>query len=529
MRLATQTLLLTSLLSPLLLQAATLSVCTEASPDGFDVVQYNSLTTTNASADVLMNRLVEFDADSGQLLPSLAQSWQVSEDGLGYSFVLREDVAFHETDYFSPSRPLTADDVLFSFQRMLDPDHPWHKVAPGGYPHAQSMQLPSLITSIDKLGEHSLRFTLSRPDATFLATLSMGFASIYSAEYADQLLAAGTPERLNSQPIGSGPFVFRRFQKDATVRYEANPEYFAGTPAVDSLVFAITPDANVRLQKLRRGECHIALSPKPQDVQASAADSDLKSVHTAAFMTAFVGINSQHPPLDKTAVRQAINLAFDKASYLQAVFESSAEAANGPYSPNTWSYATELPGYAHDPDKARALLVEAGLPDGFKTTIWTRPSGSLLNPNPSLGAQLLQADLGKVGIQAEIRVIEWGELIRRAKAGEHDLLFMGWAGDNGDPDNFLTPQFACASLESGLNFARYCDPQLDKLIAAGKTTSDQAQRSRIYKDAQRIIQQQALWLPLAHPTAYALVRKDVEGYKVSPFGRQDFSKVRLAP
>ncbi|SFP36321.1 ABC transporter substrate-binding protein [Pseudomonas borbori] len=529
MRLVTQTFLLTSLLSPLLAQAATLSVCTEASPDGFDVVQYNSLTTTNASADVLMNRLVEFDAGSGQLLPSLAQSWDVSEDGLSYSFVLREDVAFHETDYFSPSRPLTADDVLFSFQRMLEPTHPWHKVAPSGYPHAQSMQLPSLITRIDKLGEHAVRFTLSRPDATFLATLSMGFASIYSAEYADQLLAAGTPERLNSQPIGSGPFVFKRFQKDAVVRYDANPEYFAGTPAVDRLVFAITPDANVRLQKLRRGECHIALSPKPQDVRASTADAELKNVHTAAFMTAFVGINSQHAPLDKAAVRQAINLAFDKASYLQAVFENSAEAANGPYPPNTWSYAAELPGYAHDPAKARALLAEAGLPDGFKTSIWTRPSGSLLNPNPSLGAQLLQADLGKVGIQAEIRVIEWGELIRRAKAGEHDLLFMGWAGDNGDPDNFLTPQFACASLESGLNFARYCDPQLDQLIAAGKTAGDQAQRSHLYKEAQRIIQQQALWLPLAHPTAYALLRKEVEGYQVSPFGRQDFAKVRLAP
>jgi peptide/nickel transport system substrate-binding protein len=529
MRLATRTLLLTSLLSPLLAQAATLSVCTEASPDGFDVVQYNSLTTTNASADVLMNRLVEFDASSGQLLPSLAQSWDVSEDGLSYSFVLREDVAFHETDYFSPSRPLTTDDVVFSFQRMLDPQHPWHNVAASGYPHAQSMQLPSLIKSIDKLGEHRLRFTLNRPDATFLATLSMGFASIYSAEYAEQLLAAGNPQRLNSQPIGSGPFVFKRFQKDAVVRYDANPEYFAGKPAVDSLVFAITPDANVRLQKLRRGECHIALSPKPQDVQTSAADAELKSVHTAAFMTAFVGINSQHAPLDKTAVRQAINLAFDKASYLQAVFENSAEAANGPYPANTWSYAAELPGYAHDPDRARALLAEAGLPDGFKTTIWTRPSGSLLNPNPSLGAQLLQADLGKVGIQAQIRVIEWGELIRRAKAGEHDLLFMGWAGDNGDPDNFLTPQFSCASLESGLNFARYCDPQLDKLIADGKTVSDQAQRSQIYKEAQRIIQQQALWLPLAHPTAYALIRKEVEGYQVSPFGRQDFAKVRLNP
>ena len=530
MRCAALPLLLAPLLiAPFLAQAATLSVCTEASPDGFDVVQYNSLTTTNASADVLMNRLVEFDASSGQLLPSLAQSWDVSADGLSYSFQLRPGVQFHSTDYFTPSRPLNADDVLFSFQRMLDPAHPWHRVAPSGYPHAQSMQLPSLIKSIDKLDEQRLRFTLNRPDATFLATLSMGFASIYSAEYAEQLLKAGTPERLNSQPIGSGPFVFKRFQKDALVRYTANPGYFAGKPAVDDLVFAITPDANVRLQKLRRGECQIALSPKPQDVRSSAADAKLKTARTAAFMTAFVGLNSQHPPLDKAAVRQAINLAFDKASYLKAVFEDSAEAADGPYPPNTWSYAADLPGYAHDPAKARALLAEAGLAEGFQTTIWTRPSGSLLNPNPSLGAQLLQADLAKVGIRAEIRVIEWGELIRRAKAGEHDLLFMGWAGDNGDPDNFLTPQFSCASLESGLNFARYCDPQLDQLISEGKSVSDQEQRSQLYKKAQRIIQQQALWLPLAHPTAFALTRQEVSGYQVSPFGRQDFAKVRLVP
>ncbi|WP_439886745.1 ABC transporter substrate-binding protein [Pseudomonas sp. MBLB4123] len=529
MRLAVLPLLFAPLLSPLLAQATTLSVCTEASPEGFDVVQYNSLTTTNASADVLMNRLVEFDAASGTLQPSLAQDWEISEDGLSYSFELRPGVQFHSTDYFSPSRALNADDVLFSFQRMLDPEHTWHQVAPSGYPHAQSMQLPGLVARLDKLGEHRLRFTLNRPDATFLATLSMGFASIYSAEYAAQLLAAGTPERLNSQPIGTGPFVFKRFQKDALVRYSANPEYFAGKPAVDELVFAITPDANVRLQKLRRGECHIALSPKPQDVHSSAADERLESVHTAAFMTAFVGINSQHPPLDRPAVRQAINLAFDKASYLKAVFEGSAEAASGPYPPNTWSFASELPGYPHDPARARTLLAEAGLSEGFETTIWTRPSGSLLNPNPALGAQLLQADLAKIGIRAEIRVIEWGELIRRAKAGEHDLLFMGWAGDNGDPDNFLTPQFSCAALESGLNFARYCDPQLDRLISGGKTTSEQAIRSALYRQAQEIIQRQALWLPLAHPTAFALTRKEVEGYRVSPFGRQDFARVRIAP
>ena len=515
------------LLAPLLSQAATLSVCTEASPDGFDVVQYNSLTTTNASADVLMNRLVDYDAATGQLVPSLAERWEAAADGLSWTFQLRPGVKFQRTEWFAPSRELNADDVLFSFQRMLDANHPWHKVATSGYPHAQSMQWPSLIERIEAPTPMSVRFTLKHPDATFLATLSMGFASIYSAEYADKLLAAGTPEKLNSQPVGTGPFVLKRFQKDAAIRYTANPDYFAGKPGVDNLVFAITPDANVRLQKIKRGECHIALSPKPLDVQAARKDPQLAVSETPAFMTAFVALNSQQPPLDKPQVRQAINLAFDKASYLQAVFEGSASAANGTYPPNTWSYAKELPGYAHDPAKAKALLAEAGLAGGFKTTIWTRPSGSLLNPNPTLGAQLLQADLAKVGIQAEIRVIEWGELIRRAKAGEHDLLFMGWAGDNGDPDNFLTPQFACASVQSGLNFARYCNDSLDQLIAEGKRTSDQAQRSALYQQAQAIIQQQALWLPLAHPTAFALLRKGVEGYQVSPFGRQDFAKVRL--
>ncbi|WP_277373236.1 ABC transporter substrate-binding protein [Pseudomonas sp. AA-38] len=522
-------LLATLFCAPLLSQAATLAVCTEASPDGFDVVQYNSLTTTNASADMLMNRLVEFDAEQGKLLPSLARSWSVSDDGLVYDFQLRDDVQFHHSADFTPSRNLNAQDVLFSFQRMLDPQHPWHEVAASGYPHAQSMQWPSLIAKIEAPDAHSVRITLNRRDATFLATLSMGFASIYPAEYADKLLAAGTPEKLNSAPIGSGPFVFERFQKDAVVRYRANPDYFGGKPAMDKVVFAITPDSNVRLQKLRRGECQIALSPKPQDVQAIADDTRLKSAQTAAFMTAFVALNSQHPPLDKPQVRQAINLAFDKASYVKAVFEGSAEPANGPYPPNTWSYASELPGYPHDPDKARALLAEAGLQDGFKTTIWTRPSGSLLNPNPNLGAQLLQADLAQVGIDAEIRVIEWGELIRRAKAGEHDLLFMGWAGDNGDPDNFLTPQFACASVQSGLNFARYCNETLDTLIAEGKSSSDQAERSRLYHQAQKIIQEQALWLPLAHPTAFALLSAKVQGYQVSPFGRQDFASLQMAP
>ena len=527
MRLAALPLLLAPLLLSPLAQAAALSVCTEASPEGFDVVQYNSLTTTNASADVLMNRLVDFDTASGKVVPSLADSWEVSTDGLTYVFKLHPQVKFHSTDYFKPTRPLSAEDVKFSFDRMLDPANPWHKVAQSGFPHAQSMQLPALIKKIDALDPLTVRFTLDHPDSTFLATLSMGFASIYSAEYAEQLMQAGSPEKLNNQPIGSGPFVFKRFQKDAQVRYSAHPHYFAGKPEVDQLVFAITPDANVRLQKLRRGECQIALSPKPQDVQAIAGDGKLKSAQTAAFMTAFVGINSQHPPLDQAKVRQAINLAFDKANYIKAVFEDTAEPANGPYPPNTWSYAKNLPGYPHDVAKAKALLAKAGLKDGFQTTIWTRPSGSLLNPNPSLGAQLLQSDLAEIGIQAEIRVIEWGELIRRAKAGEHDLLFMGWAGDNGDPDNFLTPNLSCAAAESGENQAGWCDKAFDALITQARREPDTSKRTALYRQALAIFHEQAPWIALAHPKQFVALRKGVEGFVLSPLGSNNFARVKL--
>ena len=523
MRLAAFSLFLAPLLLAQPAAAATLSVCTEASPEGFDVVQYNSLTTTNASADVLMNRLVEFDAGKGTVVPLAGRALvgvrrrpelslrPAPGRALPQHRLLRRAVRSTPTTWCSASSACSIRPI------------PWHKVAQNGFPHAQSMQLPELIKRVEKSGDHQVLIVLDHPDATFLPMLSMGFASIYSAEYADQLMKAGTPEKLNTAPIGSGPFVFKRFQKDAVVRYAANPEYFAGKPAVDALIFAITPDANVRLQKLRRGECQIALSPKPLDVESARKDASLKVEQTPAFVTAFVALNTQHPPLDDPKVRQAINLAFDRTSYLQAVFEGSASAATGIYPPNTWSYARDIPAYPHDPEQARKLLAGKQLPE---LNIWTRPSGSLLNPNPSLGAQLLQADLAEAGIKANIRVIEWGELIRRARTA--NTTCCSWvrpATTAIRTTSSLRNSAAPASV--GAQLARYCDPGLDKLIADGKAASSQEQRTGLYHQAQKLIHEQALWLPLAHPTAFALTRQEVQGYQVNPFGRQDFSRVAV--
>ncbi len=513
---------------------STLAVCTEASPDGFDVVQYNSLVTTNASADVLFDGLVAFDEKQHKVVPALAQKWEVNADGRVYTFHLRRDVPFHANAVFKPTRLFNADDVIFTFGRMLDPKHPWHKVTgPSGFPHAQSMELPKLIQSVDKLDEYTVRFTLSEPDATFLSLLTMGFASLYSAEYADLLQKSGHPERMNTQPIGTGPFIFGSYQRDAVIRYNANAQYWGEKPKISKLIYAITPDAAVRKQKLIAGECAIALSPRPRDIVMTKQDANpkhpLKVVETPAFMTAFVAFNTQRAPFNNIKVRQAINLAFDRTTYVSSVFEGAALPATNIYPPNTLGYAKTLVPYSYNQIAAKRLLTEAGYPNGFETTIWTRPTGSMLNPNPKVGAAVLQADLARIGINAKIRVIEWGELIRSAKLGHHDLLFMGWSGDNGDPDNFLTPQFSCAAVRSGTNFTRFCDPALDALIAKGKQTAAITERVKMYQDAQKIIHDQALWLPMAHPSAAVLLRNTVQGYEVSAFGRQNFRSVFIAP
>ncbi|RKP59379.1 ABC transporter substrate-binding protein [Pararobbsia silviterrae] len=543
---------LTAMFAPSRAHAAALVVCTEASPDGFDVVEFNSLVTTNASADVIFNGLVAFDASSGKVVPALAERWDVSADGLRYTFHLRGGVQFQKTAWFTPTRAFDADDVVFTFSRMLDPQAPWHKVAgPSGFPHAQSMQLTKLIRSIDAIDAQTVRFTLSEPNATFLPVLTMGFASIYSAEYADQLLKANRTADMNTKPVGTGPFMLRNYTKDAVIRYDVNSAYWGAKPRFDKLIYAITPDTAVRLQKVKTGECAIALSPKPQDVLAARSDKKFKLSERPAFMTAFVAINTQHAPLDNPKVRQAINLAFDRDTYVKAVFDGTATPAVGPYPETAASVVASAAAstaaasyarasaeaasrdargarpYPHDIAAAKKLLAEAGYANGFTTTIWTRPTGSVLNPDPKLSAELLQADLAKIGITAQIKVVEWGELIRSAKQGQHDLLFMGWAGDNGDPDNFLTPQFSCASVQSGINFARYCDPKLDALIGDARRTNDPAKRAADYDKARQMIHDAALWVPLAYPTAAAVMRPNVEGFAASPFGRVDFTQVTV--
>src|SRR5471030_382786 len=259
-----------------------LVLCSEGSPAGFDTAQYTT-ATDNDAAEPLYNRLVEFEKGATNVVPGLATKWDISEDGLTYTFHLREGVKFHSNKEFKPTRDFNADDVLFSFNRQWKPDSPYFKVSGGKYDYFNDMDMPSLLDTIEKKDPYTIVMKLKTPNVAILANLAMDFASISSAEYADYLLKAGKPEMLDQAPIGTGPFSFVAYQKDAVIRFKKNPDYFGEKALVDDLVYAITPDATARYAKLKAGECHINAYPRPADLPEMQKDASLKVINQSGL------------------------------------------------------------------------------------------------------------------------------------------------------------------------------------------------------------------------------------------------------
>ncbi|MDK2123986.1 ABC transporter substrate-binding protein [Parachitinimonas caeni] len=507
--------------------AKPLIFCSDGEPEGFDSAMFTAATTNDASSEAIYNRLVDFQKGSTKVVPGLAVKWEISDDGLTYIFHLRRGVKFHTTEWFTPSREFNADDVLFSFKRQLDKDHPGHTASKQGWPYANDMSFPDLIKSIEKIDPYKVKFVLSRPDAPFLADLGMGFTSIVSAEYGEKLVKDGKPELINTQPVGTGPFVFKKYQKGEFVRYEANPSYWGGKQPIDKLVFAITADPAVRAQKIKAGECNFMTYPKPADVPGLQADSKLHVQTTEALVTSYLAFNTQKKPLADKRVRQALSMAIDKDAIIKTVYEGRAAKAHLPFPPSMWGYNKSIKPLAHDYAKAKDLLKQAGFPNGFETTIWVRVGGGGSNPNSKLTAELIQADWKKVGVEAKIVVMEWAELLKRSKAGEHEVTINGWAGDNGDPDNFLTPNLSCKAAESGENRARWCNKKFDELLERARLVTKVAERTKMYEEAQKIFAEEAPWSALAHPMMTVVSQKNVTGFVPSPFTNNNFTGVNV--
>lgn len=506
--------------------AKTLVYCSEGSPENFNP-QVNTTGTSFDTAYPVFNRLVEFKPGTTEIMPALAESWDVSDDGLTYTFHLRKGVKFHARGAFTPSRDFNADDVIATFNRMWKADDPYSKVSGGAYDYFNDMGMPDLLKSIDKVDENTVKFTLTKPESPFIANLGMDFAAIHSKEYMDAMMKAGTPEKVDQEPIGTGPFIWASYAKDDRIVYKANVNYFRGKQPIDRLVFSITPDQATREARLQAGECDIIPYPNPADIAKLKADPNLQVLEQEGLNVGYLAMNVKKPPFDNVKVRQAINMAIDKDAILAAVYQGAGKAAKNPIPPTIWSYDDSIQAYPYDPEKAKAMLAEAGVTD-LKTDLWYMPVQRPYNPDAKKMAELMQADLAKVGITAELKTFEWGEYRKRLQAGEHMMGMLGWTGDNGDPDNFMGVLLSCGSArEGGQNVAKWCNEDFTKLIDEAKASSDVEKRTALYKQAQAIFHDQAPWVPIAHSLVSMPMKKTVIGYKVHPLGTHIFEGVDI--
>mgnify|MGYP002883232618 CR=1 FL=1 len=507
--------------------AKTLVYCSEGSPEGFDPALYTAGTTFDASSKPVYNRLVEFKIGTTETQPGLAESYDVSDDGTEYTFHIRPGVKFHTTDFFTPSRELNADDVIFSFERQMDAENPYNQYVEGAsWEYFNGMSMPDLIESIEKVDDMTVKFKLKRAEAPFVANLAMDFASIMSKEYADKLAESGAMSDLNQKSVGTGPYQFVAYQPDAVIRYKANPDYWNGKEAIDDLVFAITTDASVRQQKLTAGECHVIPYPNPADVQALKDDDSVNVMQQEGLNVGYLAYNTKVAPFDKTEVRKALNMAINKQAILDAVFQGAGQIAKNPIPPTMWSYNDAVKDDPYDPEAAKKMLEEAGVSD-LSMKIWAMPVQRPYNPNARRMAELMQEDFSKIGVNVEIVSYEWGEYLEKSKAEDRDgAVLLGWTGDNGDPDNFLAVLLGCDGV-GGSNRAQWCNEEFNDLIMKAKSGT-QEERAKLYEEAQVVFKREAPWATIAHSVVYMPMSTKVSGYKMDPLGGHWFTGVDIS-
>lgn len=520
------------LASSLTVNAKTFVNCSEASPASFNPQVVTDAPSYNASAITLYNRLLRFELGTTKMIPSLAESYEISKDGKTYTFNLRKGVKFHATSYFKPTRDFNAEDVLFSINRQRVKDHSFHEVSGGIYTQYEN-NIKDNIIDVKAINPYKVQIVLKEVQAPFLAYVAGNYMSILSAEYADKLAKENRKQDMDQQPIGTGPFAFVSYAKDSAIRYMAHDQYWDAKNykgkkenKIDKLIFAITPDQSVRYQKLKAGECHFVTLPAIADLEMMKANPQVQVLSQEGLNVGYLAMNVTKKPFDNVIVRRAVNHALNRKMYLDAIYHGTGIIASNPVPPALWSYDKNLKDYDYDINKAKALLKEAGLENGFETEMMTLPVTRPYNPDGKKMGELMQADLAKVDIKVKLVTFDWPTFLKKTRSGEMPMLQFGWTGNN-DPDTFLNDLLSCASVESGNNTARWCDKEFNDLVMQARHVPDQNKRKELYQKAQRRFKDQAPWVTLAHAKVFRVMDKKVKNFKIDPFGYDYFDQVEL--
>lgn len=498
------------LLTVLLASALVVSACSSSSDDAggsggaITVAYQNDIATLDPAIGYdwqnwsiiksLFSRLLDYEPGTTNLVPDLATEMpKISADGMTFEFNIRDDVKFHN------GRLLVADDVKYSIERAVNPKT--QSPGAGFFASIDGFDAASAGKSTDISGitvnsPTSITFKLSRPDATFLHVMAINFASVVPKEDAEKF----GPD-FGKNPVGSGAFKFTSWALGQKLTIDKNADYYReGLPKLDQINFEVGVDPTVALQRLKNNEVDVLGDSIPAAnyiAEKENSDNEGLIIEGGQLQTGYVTLNVKIKPLNNVKVRQAVNHAIDKDRIVQ-ILNGRADAANQPLPPSMPGYDTGYKGFAYDVAKAKALLAEAGLANGFSTELWT----SNTDPNPRI-AQSIQEDLAKVGIKASIKSLAQANVIEAGSSGKAPMVWSGgmaWIADFPDPSNFWGPILGCGgAVPGGWNWSQYCNKTLDADAVKADAMTDPAkadERQKLWGSVFTRAMDEAPWVPI---------------------------------
>lgn len=457
----------------------------------------------------LFDGLMDYEPGTTNLRPGLAESYEISDDGQAFTFKLRSGVKFHN------GREMTADDVKYSLDRVTNPE----TQSPGagffgsikGYDQMADGSATALegVSVVDPM---TIKIELSRPDATFLHVMALNFASIVAKE---AVMEAG--DDFGKSPVGTGAFKLEEWTIGQKLVFAKNADYWRkGLPYLDTITFEVGQEPIVALLRLQKGEVDIPGDGiPPAKFQEVMADPEQKArvIEGGQLHTGYITLNVKMPPFDNLGVRKAVNMAINKERIIQ-VINGRAVPATQPLPPSMPGYTDGYDGYAFDPEAAKALLAEAGFPDGFETELFVMNT----DPNPRI-AQAIQQDLANIGIKAAIQSLASANVI--AAGGEENQAPMIWSGgmawiaDFPDASNFYGPILGCdGATVGGWNWSWYCNEELDAMATKADSITDASMvddRLKMWSDVYMAVMEDAPWVPVFNEQRFTMKSKRMGG------------------
>ena len=470
-----------------------------AEPVTMDPPQITDLNSTRVIKR-MFEGLTAQELGTYKIIPGLAQSWDISKDGLTYTFRLRPNVKFHD------GTPLTAEAVKFCFDRQMNDQGPFYGT--GTYPYVKGFL--GNVAGVEVVNPTTVQIRLKSPLTPFLQYLAHHSLYIYSP---DALKKWG--KDIVKHPVGTGPFKLETWEPGVRVVLARNDQYWGGAPKVRQAIYVPIIEAQARLSAIKTGEIDLTMDVPPDSLADLRKDPDVVVAETNSSAVWYVALNTRHPALKDKRVRQALNYAVQKEAIIRDILKGTAIVATTPLSPVYGPYHEDKTiRYPYDPEKAKALLKEAGFASGFDVTFFVPESGSGMQSPVEMGT-VIQANLAAVGVRAKIQTMEWGAYLKKYLDAP-DMAEMSWNPSIGDPDHMMYMLLSSDRFPPAFNAGFYQNPRVDELLRKGRTTIDEKERIPLYKEAQRLVVEDAPWIFVDHGKQVIVYRKRVQGFKLHP-------------